>query len=559
MLSRRTFRALFFFSYLLFITFPCPAQQLGTGAVVSDTIEATKVGMEILEQGGNAVDAAVATAFSLGVVDPASSGIGGGGFMVIYQAKERKVHALDFRETAPAAAHRDLYVKDGKVVSELSLKGPLAVAVPGEIAGLSEALKRFGTLPLARVIAPAIRQATRGFPVGPDLRRAVERHLSTIRSSPGLARIFLKADGAPYGEGEKISQPELGATLEAVAREGPQVFYRGRIAQTIADILKSEGGILTLEDLKSYKPAWRPPLIGKYRNRTVVTMPPPSSGGVVLLQVLRVLESYPVRGIPHNSPTYLHLLIEAMKHAFADRARYLGDPDFVEIPIQKLTSREYAAWIRAKISPDRTHPPSAYGFAVFHEEKGGTTHLSVVDRAGNAVSCTLTINTQFGSKVYVAGTGIILNNEMDDFSSQPGAANVYRLIGGDANSIQPKKRPLSSMTPTIVLEGDRPFLTVGASGGPRIISATLQTLLNALDFGMPVDKAVASPRVHHQWTPNELLVENEMAASVKISLERRGHAIKERDGLGVVQAILVKEGNVSTQADPRKEQRIRAE
>jgi gamma-glutamyltranspeptidase/glutathione hydrolase len=529
------------------------------GAVVSDNELATKAGMEILKQGGNAVDAAVATAFALGVVDPASSGIGGGGFMVIYQAKERKAHVLDFRETAPAAAHRNLYIKDGKFVSDLSLNGPLAVAVPGQVAGLAEALKRFGSLPLPTVMAPAIGYATEGFLLNPHLRRAVERHLSSIRKSPGLGRIFLRTDGSPHDDGEKISQPELAETLKAIAQQGPQVFYQGSIAQAISDFLKAEGGIVTLDDLKSYKPSWREPIIGKYRKWTVITMPPPSSGGVVLMQMLKVLESYRLSLIPHNSATHLHLLAETMKHAFADRAQYLGDPDFVQVPIQKLISSEYAAWIRRQISPVRTHPPGSYGLALFHPEKGGTTHFGVLDPAGNAVSCSLTINTQFGSKVVVRGTGIILNNEMDDFSAQQGAANVYGLLGGDANSIQPKKRPLSSMTPTIVLQGDRPVLIVGASGGPRIISATLQTLLNALEFGMPLKKAVESPRIHHQWMPNELVVEGKISQSTRKSLERRGHTIKERESLGVAQAILIKRGRVSTQADPRKEQKTRAE
>jgi gamma-glutamyltranspeptidase/glutathione hydrolase len=406
-------------------------------------------------------------------------------------------------------------------------------------------------------MAPAIGYATEGFLLNPHLRRAVERHLSSIRKSPGLGRIFLRTDGSPHDDGEKISQPELAETLKAIAQQGPQVFYQGSIAQAISDFLKAEGGIVTLDDLKSYKPSWREPIIGKYRKWTVITMPPPSSGGVVLMQMLKVLESYRLSLIPHNSATHLHLLAETMKHAFADRAQYLGDPDFVQVPIQKLISSEYAAWIRRQISPVRTHPPGSYGLALFHPEKGGTTHFGVLDPAGNAVSCSLTINTQFGSKVVVRGTGIILNNEMDDFSAQQGAANVYGLLGGDANSIQPKKRPLSSMTPTIVLQGDRPVLIVGASGGPRIISATLQTLLNALEFGMPLKKAVESPRIHHQWMPNELVVEGKISQSTRKSLERRGHTIKERESLGVAQAILIKRGRVSTQADPRKEEKAR--
>lgn len=531
------------------------AQRGATGIVVSDNKLATRAGMEILERGGNAVDAAVATAFALGVVDPASSGVGGGGFMVTYQAKERKAHALDFRETAPAATHKDLYVKGGQTIAGLSVTGPLAVAVPGAAAGLTEALKRFGSLPLPIVMAPAIRYATEGFPIHGHLRSAVERQFQSIRKSPELARLFLVRDEIP-AEGERVRQPELGETLKAIAEKGSQVFYQGWIAQAIADRLKQEGGILTLEDLKSYKPVWREPIIGNYHKLSVITMPPPSSGGIALIQMLNALEGHQLHLVSHNSATFLHLLSEAMKHAFSDRAQYLGDPDFVQVPIQKLTSKEYAAWIRSRISSVRTHPPRFYGLASYKPEQGGTTHFGVLDRDGNAVSCSLTINTQFGSKVLVQETGIILNNEMDDFSIQPGVPNVYGLLGDEANSIQPRKRPLSSMTPTIILQGDRPGLIVGASGGPRIISATLQTILNVLDFRMPVERAVASPRVHHQWMPNELVVESKIPPSIKKSLERRGHVVRDRSSLGVVQAILVRSGKITAAADPRKEERV---
>jgi gamma-glutamyltranspeptidase/glutathione hydrolase len=527
------------------------------GIVVAGDELAVRAGMEVLKRGGNAVDAAVATAFALGVVDPASSGIGGGGFMVLYHAKDKKAHVLDFRERAPAAVQSDLYIKGGKLNSSLSLTGSLAVAVPSEVAGLAEALKRFGTLSLATIMTPAISYATEGFPLQSHLRDAVERQLANIRKSPSLARVFLRADGTPYDEGEKIVQIELGETLKAIAREGPQVFYTGRIGQAIVEGLKKEGGVMTVEDLKTYRPLWREPLLGQYRKRLIISMPPPSSGGIALLEMLRVLERYRLDELPHNSPTYLHLLAETMKHAFADRAQYLGDPDFVQIPTQKLLSREHADWVRGRISPVRTHGVEFYGLAAFKPERGGTAHLSVLDRSGNAVSCTLTINTRFGSKVVIPGTGVILNNEIDDFSIQPGQPNVYGLVGVEANSIQPKKRPLSSMAPTIVMEGDRPVLIVGGAGGPRIISAVLQTMLNILDFRMPVEKAVEAPRIHHQWTPNELAVEPGIAPETRMSLERRGHALRERESLGVVQAILMKNGTVSGKADPRKEERGR--
>lgn len=533
------------------------AQRTAAGIVVSDNELATKAGMEMLNRGGNAVDAAIATAFALSVVDPASSGIGGGGFMVIYEAKEPRAHALDFRETAPESARSDLYVKGGKPAPSLSVTGALAVAVPGEVAGLMQAIKRFGTMPLPVLMAPAIRYATEGFPLDASLRYAIERLAATMKKFPDLARVFLVKNEVP-AEGEIIRQPELGETLKAIASEGAEVFYQGWIAQAIVEAVKKEGGVLTLDDLKNYRPVWREPLIGHYRKRLVITMPPPSSGGVALLEMLKVLEGHQLNRIPHNSATYLHLVVEAMKYAFADRAQYLGDPDFVKAPIPTLISKDYASWIRGRISSVKTQPAKFYGLTHLKAEQGGTTHFSVLDRFGNAVSCTLSINTRFGSKVLVPRAGIVLNNEIDDFAIHP-SGNVYGLVGNEANSLQPKKRPLSSMAPTIILSGDRPELIVGGAGGPRIISATLQTILNVLDFSMPVKDAVESPRVHHQWVPEDLNVEVPIPHETKKSLERRGHAIKERIVLGVVQAILAKGGKITGAADPRKEERARSE
>lgn len=550
--------AVFCLWFLLLWPLVAHAQKGSKGIVVSDNPLATQAGMEILNAGGNAVDAAVATAYALGVVDPASSGAGGGGFMVIYQAKERKAHVLDFRETAPRAAHKDMFVKGGRVVSSLSVTGPLAVAVPGQVAGLAESLKRFGRLPLSAVMAPAIRYASEGFPLQTYLRHAIERQLASIRKSPDLSRVFLRGEEVP-SEGERIRQSELSVALKAIAEKGPQVFYDGWIGQALADRIKKDGGILTLEDLKNYKPMWREPIIGRYRNWLVITMPPPSSGGIALRQMLNMLNGYQLSLFPHNSTTYLHLLAEAMKQTFADRAQYLGDPDFVQVPTEKLTSKEYAAWTRSRFSAVRTHPSNYYGLGSFKTEAGGTSHFSVLDSFGNAVSCSVTINTQFGSKVVVSGTGIILNNEMDDFSLHPGVPNVYGLIGNHANSIQPKKRPLSSMTPTIILQGDRPVLILGASGGPRIISATLQTILNVLDFQLPLKRALESPRVHHQWMPDELDVEENLPENTRRSLERRGHAVKARNSLGVVQAIVVRRSKVEGEVDPRKNEWLKEE
>jgi gamma-glutamyltranspeptidase / glutathione hydrolase len=531
--------------------------QTATGLVVADSELAAGAGMEMLKRGGNAVDAAVATAFALAVVDQASSGLGGGGFMMIYEAKERRAHALDFRETAPEAARADQYARNGKPARDLSLTGALAVAVPGEVAGLLEAAKRFGSLPLQVLLAPAIRYATDGFPVDATLRYAIDRQQAAMRKFPDLGRIYMHRGVVP-AEGETIRQPELGDTLKAIASHGSEVFYQGWIGEAIAETVKKHGGALSLDDLKHYKAVWRQPLLGSYRRRTVVAMPPPSSGGVAILQTLNVLEGHQLNKLPHNSATYLHLLIEALKHAFADRAQYLGDPDFVDAPTGRLISRDYAAWIRGRISPAKTQPPKFYGMVNFKAEQGGTTHFSVMDRNGNAVACTMSVNTRFGSKLLAPKTGIVLNNEMDDFSIYP-VGNVYGLMGNEANSLQPRKRPLSSMSPTIILRGDRPELVVGGAGGPRIISATLQTILNVIDFRMPVDKAVQAPRVHHQWLPERLDVENDLPQETRKSLERRGHTIRETQVLGVVQAIVAGRGGVAGAADPRKVERARSE
>jgi gamma-glutamyltranspeptidase / glutathione hydrolase len=546
-----------FFAFFSVGASPNDAQQRGAGLVVSDNKLATEAGMEILNRGGNAVDAAIATAFALAVVDQAASGLGGGGFMMIYDARDKRAHALDFRETAPEAARADHYVRNGKPAPSLSLTGALAVAVPGEVAGLLTATKRFGSLPLAVLVAPAIRLAIEGFPLDASLRYAIERQSSNMKKFPELGRVFLVKDEVPP-EGEVIRQPDLGQTLKAIVSEGGDVFYQGWVAQAIVDTVKKEGGVLTFDDLRSYKAIWREPLVGSYRNRTVLTMPPPSSGGVALIQMLNVLEGHQLNQLAHNSGTYLHLLAEAMKHAFADRAQYLGDPDFVKAPIATLISKDYATWIRGRISPIKTYPAKHYGLRNFRTEQGGTTHFSVLDRFGNAVACTLSVNTRFGSKILVPKTGIVLNNEIDDFAIHP-SGNVYGLVGNEANALQPKKRPLSSMTPTIILQGERPELIVGAAGGPRIISATLQAIINVLDFHMPVKEAVDAPRIHHQWIPEEINVEAKLAPETKKSLERRGHTVKDRPALGLVQAILAKRSKIAGAADPRKEERARSD
>jgi gamma-glutamyltranspeptidase/glutathione hydrolase len=553
---------LFVVLFLVILSFRADANDLtlksSAGLVVADSELASAAGMEILKRGGNAVDAAIATAFALSVVDQASSGLGGGGFMVIYRAKDQKSFALDFRETAPRASSRELYMKDGKPVASLSLTGALAVGVPGEVAGLVEARKRFGTLSLATLVAPAVKLASDGFPLDATLRIAIERQQSGMKRFADLGRIFMPNGEVPK-EGDVIRQAELAETLKVIAQQGAEIFYQGRIAEAIAETIKNNGGVMTLEDLKNYKAVWREPLIGTYRNRTIVTMPPPSSGGVALLEMLNILEGYKLDQLQHNSPAYLHLITETMKHAFADRAQFLGDPDFVHVPIRKLTSKDYALWMRGRISPDKTQPPNFYGYYNYNAEKGGTTHFSVIDRFGNAVSCTQSVNTRFGSKLIAARTGIVLNNEMDDFAIHSGVGNVYGLVGNEANSLQPNKRPLSSMSPTIILQNGRPELVVGAAGGPRIISATLQTILNVIDFHMPVGAAVGAPRIHHQWLPERLNVETKIGEEARKGLAQRGHTLRQQTELGVVQAITWQDSTMSGVADSRKTERARTE
>ena len=555
-------RRIFFYFVALFIFVHTAAraqiaQSVG-GLVVADSELASQAGMDILRRGGNAVDAAIATALALSVVDQASSGLGGGGFMVIYLAKEKKAFALDFRETAPAASQRALYMKDGQPVPSASLTGALAVAVPGEVAGLIEARRRFGTLPLPLLAAPAIKLASEGFLVDTTLRVAVERQQANMKRFSDLGGVYMPK-GKPPKEGDTIRQQELAETLKAIAKNGAQDFYSGWISEAIVETLKKAGGVMTLDDLKNYRPVWREPLIGSYRNRTVITMPPPSSGGVAILEMLNVLEGYKLSDFQHNSAPYLHLLSETMKHAFGDRAQFLGDPDFVHVPVGKLTGKNYGEWIRKRIAMDKTQPLPYYGYYHFNAEKGGTTHFSVIDRSGNAVACTQSVNTRFGSKLLVPRTGVVLNNEMDDFAIHPEVGNVYGLIGNDANSLKPRKRPLSSMAPTIILRGNRPELVVGAAGGPRIITATLQTIVNILDFAMPVASAVSSPRVHHQWLPDRVNVEPKITPETKRELEQRGHTLREQTSLGVVQAITWEGGKMNGVADPRKVERARTE
>ncbi len=519
--------------------YPAPVRS-AEGMVVTSQADATRAGVAMLEAGGNAVDAAVAAAFALAVTQPFSSGLGGGAFLLI-RTPEGAVFALDARETAPAAAHRDMYVEPG-VPEDASLRGGLAVGTPGLVAGLALAAERFGTLPLPVLLEPAIRLAEEGFEIGPYHARMLARmrdHLPAERF-PETARIQFPPPGVPPRPGWRLVQADLARTLRAIAEKGPEAFYRGPLARALAEEVRRRGGILTEDDLAGYRPVWREPVRGSYRGFEVVSFPPPSSGGVILIEILHILEHFDVAARPPGSSRSLHLISEAMKLAFADRAAWLGDPDFVDVPVAGLVSKEYAARLARRINPPwyRRAPWNWFRREVAIRVEapgepprdGGTTHLSVTDAGGGAVAITKTINTPFGSGITVPGTGVVLNNEMDDFSVAPGRPNVYGLVDTrGANAIEPGKRPLSSMTPTFVIREGRLRMVTGSPGGPRIISTTLLSILNLIDHGMDVKAAVSAPRFHHQWIPDRIAVEPEIPEDVVLGLRRRGHRVEISD------------------------------
>lgn len=522
------------------------------GVVVAEHRLAAEAGLGVLRQGGNAVDAAAATALVVCVVNPTSCGIGGGGFMVIFQRRTGRVAALDYRETAPAAATRDMYVRDGKVDPDLSRYGGLAVAVPGEIAGVAAALRRYGTWSLAAVAAPAIALARDGFQIEPHLAESIRQNLERLRAQPALAALLLRSEGTPLQVDDVLQQPDLARTLEAIAHEGAGAFYAGPIADAIVNDVHAAGGVMSSDDLRGYRPRWRQPLRATLHGDQVYSMPPPSSGGGVLIETLNILARDDLGALGHNSPTYVHLLAEAFQFGFAARAAHYGDSDFVRVPIDRLLAPRTAAALRQRISAAKTFPPTYYGDDGSAPDDAGTSHLSVIDGAGNAVACTTSINTSFGAMVVAGHTGIILNNTMDDFSAQPGVPNVYGLVGSEANSIAPRKRPLSSMTPTIVVRGGVAVAVAGASGGPFIISATTQTILNALELDMDAATAVAAPRLHHQWMPPVLMLESGLSGTTP-ALGRMGHKTTTVAGIGAVQlARRGADGSLDGAADPRK-------
>jgi len=524
-----------------------------TGMVVSQEIIASRVGADILSVGGNAVDAAVATGFALAVTLPRAGNLGGGGFMLVHLAEANKTIAIDYREMAPAEAHRDMFLdREGDVDNQKARYSIESSGVPGTVAGLIHAQEKYGLLTLKQVMQPAIELARGGFTVSADLADSLMARGERLQKHPVTKAYFFKPQGAFYQRGEQLVQADLGATLSRIASAGREGFYQGKTADLIIAQMEDSGGLITHQDLLNYQVVERQPVCGLFRVTKVCTMPPPSSGGVHMVQMLNILEGWDLRDMGHNSADYIHHLVESMRRAYADRSLYLGDPDFFPVPVAQLTDKKYAAVLRDQVDPlhssrssdikpglsDGVPSPKAI------KESTETTHFSTWDKWGNVVSNTYTLNFSYGSGISVAGAGFLLNNEMDDFSSKPGSPNGYGLVGGVANAIEPGKRPLSSMTPTIAFDasGD-PVLATGTPGGSTIITTTMQLLLNIVEFDMGVAEATAAPRIHHQWLPDNVFYESGVSVDTINRLKEMGHRVNAEAGrLGATQSIQRKTG-----------------
>src|SRR5215213_2038243 len=526
------------------------------GMVASQEKRATHVGVEILKAGGNAVDAAVAVGFALAVTHPQAGNIGGGGFMLVHLAARNETIAIDYRETAPAAMTRDVFLDEkGEADPKKSRDSALGVGVPGTVAGLALAHEKYGSgkFTLAQLVAPAITLARGGFAVDDELADTLPRAQLRLGRWPASAKIFLKSDGTALGRGDRLVQSDLTASLETIAANGPRAFYEGPLAEKLVAGVRQNGGIMTPDDLKNYRAIERAPVRGNYRGYDIASMPPPSSGGAHLIQMLNILEGFPLRETGAKSAATLHLMLEAIKPAYADRAEFLGDPAFTKIPLAGLTSKRYAAELRKQIDTERARPSQEVraGSPAPHEGDN-TTHFSVVDSQGNAVANTYTLNFSYGLGLVPEGTGVLLNNEMDDFSAKAGAQNAYGLVGGETNSVAPGARPLSSMTPTFVFRDGRLLLVTGSPGGSRIISTVLQVIVNVLDFRMNLAEAVAAPRVHHQWRPNALLVETGLSPDTLRLLAERGHRVVVGSTSGSANSVQVAPQGYYGAADPRQ-------
>ena len=526
------------------------------GVVASSSRIASEVGVQIMRQGGNAVDAAVATAFAMAVTWPTAGNIGGGGFLV-YHGADGEATTFDFREKAPLASTKTMYLnEDGSVRDNSNHDGILAVGVPGTVAGLELAHQRLGSLPWEDLLQPAIDLARDGMPISWELHDSFRRLNNWWQQYPSSAKVFLRADGLFYQPGDTWKQPDLAATLERIQADGKDGFYKGETARMIADFMAANDGIITLEDLERYEAKEREPIRGNYRGYEIVSMPPPSSGGTALVQMLNILEGYDLREIGHNSALYLHLLTESMRRAYADRANYLGDPDFNEdMPIARLTSKAHAEMQRQSIVMHAKSESDPARFAQVYESPE-TTHFSVVDKDGNMVSLTYTLEHGYGSKIVVEGAGFLLNNEMGDFNAQPGVTNEQGTIGTEPNQIRPQQRMLSSMTPTIVAKEGVPLFATGTPGGKTIINTTMQTILNVIDFDMNIARAIAAPRIHHQWLPDTTRMESGSFSADTVRLyEQRGHVTRESSAIGSAMGVYrdPDTGILSGGADPRAE------
>jgi gamma-glutamyltranspeptidase / glutathione hydrolase len=513
---------------------------------------AARIGADVLRRGGNAIDAAVATGFALAVTYPRAGNIGGGGFMVIHSRDRGEDVTIDYRETAPAATTPGIFLgSDGKPDDAKSRESALGIGVPGTVAGLALALEKYGSgkFTLADLLQPSIDIARNGLVVADDVADTLPDEYRWLARWPSSAKLFSRADGSALREGDTLMQPDLAATLTAIAEQGPRGFYQGPVAEKLVKAIHDAGGIMTLDDLKSYQAVIRAPVRGTYRGYDIISMPLPSSGGVVLLEMLNILEGFPMSDMKQGSSLSLHVMIEAMKRAYADRARYLGDPAFVNAPISTLIGKDYAAKQRASIDLDHATPSTEV--LTPPREGSNTTHFSIVDSSGNAVSNTYTLNFPYGVGLVAEGTGVLLNNELDDFTAAPGASNAFGLVGFEANLPGPGKRPLSSMSPTIVLKDGRPVLVTGSPGGSRIISTVLQIIVDVLDYHMDVAAAVAAPRLHHQWLPDEVKIERGFPDSVLAELKARGHRIVEPMGLTSAHSIAVTPNGLLGAADPR--------
>jgi len=537
------------------VTAPAERVTAPHGIVVAQETRAARIGTQILEQGGNAVDAAVAVGFAMAVTYPRAGNIGGGGFMLIHRADRGDNIAIDYRETAPAATTRATFLdQDGNADPVKSRSSALGIGVPGTVAGLALAQQKYGSgrFSLADLMAPAIELARAGIPVEDDTADSLPAAAVRFARWPAAAKIFIKDNGFPLGPGDRLVQTDLAATLATIARDGPSAFYDGPIGEKIVAAIAANGGLMTREDLKNYRAVERKPVAGSYRGYDIVSMPPPSSGGVILIEMLNMLEGYDLRGLGAQSPAALHLMIEAMRRSYADRAMFLGDPDVVDVPVKNLIAKPYAAVLRAGIDPDRARPSQEIrpGEPPFREGDN-TTHYSVVDRFGNAVSNTYTLNFSYGVGMVAEGTGILLNNELDDFAAKPEVPNGYGLIGYEANAPGPGKRPLSSMTPTIVLKDGKPVLVTGSPGGGRIITTVLQVIVNAIDFDMTIPDAVTAPRLHHQWLPDVVFAERGVPPPIVAALEARGHKVSVGLPWSSANSIAVTPNGLVGAADPR--------